>query len=63
VTQPSNAQFLVVFVIAAVAGAGVWLHADRNGSRHPTAWAMAVVLFLGIALPAYLIHVRRMRRR
>ena len=62
-TQPSNAQFLVVFVIAAVAGAGVWLHADRNGSRHPTAWAMAVALFLGIALPAYLIHVRRMRRR
>lgn len=62
-THPSTAQFLVGFVIAAVAGAAVFLHADRHGSRHPTAWASAVFLFLAIALPVYLFHVFRTRRR
>jgi hypothetical protein len=58
----SNTQFLVAFALAAVIGGGVWIHADRHGSKHPTAWAICVVLFLGIALPAYLIHVHRTRR-
>jgi ABC-type maltose transport system permease subunit len=40
----------------------VWLHADRNGIRHQTAWALFVVLFLLIALPVYVIYVRRRRR-
>jgi hypothetical protein len=62
-THPTTAQFLVGFAIAAIVGAGVWIHADRNGSKHPTAWAMAVVLFLAVAFPVYVIHVRRRRRR
>ena len=58
----STPQFLVGFALAAVIGGAVWVHADRHGSKHPTAWAMCVVLFLGIALPVYLIHVHRTRR-
>jgi Flp pilus assembly protein TadB len=58
----SNAEFLVIFAIAAVAGALVFLHADRNGSKHATAWACFVFLFLGLALPIYVIHVRSSRR-
>jgi hypothetical protein len=60
--HPSNAEFLVAFAVAAVAGGAVWIHADRHGSRHPTAWAISVVLFLAIALPIYLVHARRTRR-
>jgi hypothetical protein len=51
------------YAIASVSGATVFLHADRNGSRHLTAWAISVFLFLAIALPVYLVHVYRSRRR
>jgi hypothetical protein len=61
-THPSTAQFLIGFALAAVAGGAVFLHAERNSIRHPTAWASAVFLFLILALPAYLFHVRRTRR-
>jgi len=61
-SQPSPAEFLVAFVIATTAGIAVFLHADRNGSKHTTAWGISVFLFLAIALPIYLIHVRRTRR-
>ena len=59
----SNVQFLVAFTVATTAGIAVFLHTDRHGSKHTTAWGICVFLFLGIALPAYLIHVRRTRRR
>jgi hypothetical protein len=62
VAHPTNTQFLVAFAIDAVVGAAVWIHADRNGIRHQTAWALFVVLFLAIALPIYVIYVRRRRR-
>lgn len=58
----TTAQFLIAFAIDAVVGAAVWLHADRNGIRHQTAWAIAVFLFLIIALPVYIVYVRRRRR-
>ena len=60
--QASTAEFLIAFALAAIAGGAVWIHADRHGSRHPTAWAISVVLFLAIALPIYALHVRRSRR-
>jgi cytosine/uracil/thiamine/allantoin permease len=56
-------QFLVAFVIAAAVGTAVFFHADRNHIRHPSAWASVVFLFLVVGLPAYAIHVRRVRRR
>jgi len=59
----TNAQFLVAFVLAAAAGTAVFFHAERNRIRHPSAWASFVFLFLIFALPAYLLHVRRVRRR
>ncbi|HEY3921179.1 MAG TPA: hypothetical protein VGL76_03600 [Gaiellaceae bacterium] len=60
--QPSTADFLVAFVIAAGAGTAVFFHAERNRIKHPSAWASAVFLFLVVALPFYLVHVRRIRR-
>jgi hypothetical protein len=57
------AEFLVGFAIATAAGIGVFLHADRSGSKHVTAWGISVFLFLGLMLPVYVIHVVWTRRR
>ena len=62
-TNPSPAQFLIAFVLAAVAGTLVFFHADRNKIPHPSAWASFVLLFLIVGLPAYALYVRRVRRR
>ena len=59
----STGQFLVAFVLDAGAGTWVFFHAERNRVRHPSAWASFVFLFLLLGLPAYLLHVRRLRRR
>lgn len=59
----STAQFLFGFAVAAVIGGAVWIHADRHGSKHPTAWALSVTFFLAIALPVYLIRTRWLRRK
>lgn len=59
---PSTVEFLAAFVIAAAAGTAVFFHAERNRIKHPSAWASAVFLFLAVALPLYLLHVRRVRR-
>jgi len=61
-SNPSTAEFLVAFVLAACAGTAVFFHAERNQIRHPSGWASAVFLFLVFALPLYVLHVRRVRR-
>jgi hypothetical protein len=58
----SPAEFLIAFAIAAGIGTAVFFHAERNRIRHPSAWAGFVFLFLIVGLPAYLLHVRRLRR-
>jgi Flp pilus assembly protein TadB len=60
--QPTTAEFLAAFAVAAGAGTAVFFHAERNEIKHPSAWASAVFLFLAIALPLYLVDVRRVRR-
>jgi Flp pilus assembly protein TadB len=60
--QPTTAEFLAAFLIAAGAGTAVFFHAERNRIKYPSAWASAVFLFLAVALPLYLLHVRRVRR-
>jgi membrane protein YdbS with pleckstrin-like domain len=61
-TQLTNAQFAVVFAISAVVGAAVWIHADRHGSKHPTAWGIAAVLAPALVVIIYIVHNRRRRR-
>jgi 4-amino-4-deoxy-L-arabinose transferase-like glycosyltransferase len=62
VAQLTTVQFLVAFVIAAAVGTGVFFHAEKRHIKHPSAWASFVFLFLIVGLPAYAIHVRRVRR-
>jgi 4-amino-4-deoxy-L-arabinose transferase-like glycosyltransferase len=63
VADPTTAQFLVAFAIAAIAGTLVFFHAERSRIKHPSAWASFVFLFLIVGLPVYALHVRRVRRR
>lgn len=58
----STAEFVAAWLLAAAAATAVFLHAGRNGVAHPTAWGAGVFLFLGIALPLYVIHYYRKKR-
>ena len=60
--QLTPVEFLLAFVLAAGAGTAVFFHAERHKIKHPSAWASGVFLFLAIALPFYLLHVRRVRK-
>jgi len=41
----------------------VFFHAERNQIKHPSAWATFVFALLLFGLPAYVLHVRRVRAR
>jgi hypothetical protein len=56
-------EFLLVVVLASALSMGVFWHASKRGSRHPTAWGVATFLFAGIAIPAYVISVILANRR
>lgn len=58
----TTAQFLTAYVVGAIAGGLVFLHADRNGSKHATAWAIAVFL-LPISVVVYIFRNRRRQGR
>jgi len=61
ITHPTTAEFLIEFVVGAVVGAGLFLHADKHGSKRPTAWAIFGFFAPAIALGVYLVHRRRKR--
>jgi Flp pilus assembly protein TadB len=56
-------QFLLAWALAGAAAVVVFLHADRRGVGHATAWGIGVFLFLGLFLPLYVIHYRRQKRK
>ena len=56
-------QFIVAWALAGAAAVVVFLHADRRGVGHATAWGIGVFLFLGLFLPLYVIHYRRQKRK
>ena len=57
----TTAQLLVAWALAGCAAIGVFLHANRHGVAHATAWGIGVFLILGLALPLYVLHYRRQR--
>jgi cytosine/uracil/thiamine/allantoin permease len=61
-SPPGTGEFLAVFVISAIAGTFVFFHAERNRIKHPSAWASAVFLFVGLGLLLYALYVRRVKR-
>ena len=59
--QLTTTQFLVAWALAGAASIAVFLHANRKGVPHATAWGVGVFLVLGLALPLYVIHYYRRR--
>ena len=59
--QPTTAEFLVAWTLAAGAAIAVFLHANRHHVAHPTAWGVGVFLVLGLVLPLYVVYYRRQR--
>jgi hypothetical protein len=55
----STPAFLLAWALATTAAILVFVHANKRGSRHATAWGICVFLALAFALPAYLVHNRR----
>jgi hypothetical protein len=53
----SPGEFVLVVAIAAGLSMGVFWHASKRGSRHATAWGIAVFLFAGLAIPLYVLSV------
>ena len=51
--------FLIAWAIDAAEAIAVFLHADKRGNRHATAWGAGVFLFLIPVLPIYIFRARR----
>jgi 4-amino-4-deoxy-L-arabinose transferase-like glycosyltransferase len=62
-TQLTGTQLVILLVIWTGAAMAVFRHAERRHDRHATAWGVGTFLALGVAVPLYLLHVARERRR
>ncbi|MGH3116137.1 MAG: hypothetical protein ACRDQ2_03325 [Gaiellales bacterium] len=51
----------MAWALAGGAAIAVFLHANRHGVGHATAWGIGVFLLLGLILPLYVIYYRRRR--
>jgi hypothetical protein len=58
-TAPTVPTVLIAWTLATAAAILVFLHANKHGSRHSTAWGISVFFALGLALPIYVVHARR----
>ena len=56
VATADPATFLIAVALAAVISPGLFLHATKHGSRHPTAWGVAAFLAAGVTVPVYFIR-------
>jgi hypothetical protein len=62
VSRPSFGQVLVLLLVSASLSMWTYWHASRRGSKHATAWGVAVFLFWPSIL-VYLGHFFLARRR
>jgi hypothetical protein len=56
VIELTRGEALVALVAWTAAFLLVWWHADRHGSRHPTAWGIAAFLAAGLVVPVYFVR-------
>jgi len=53
--------FLIAWALDTTAAILIFLHANKRGSRHATAWGISVFFALGLALPIYVVHRRHQK--
>lgn len=63
VGSPDPVTFVLAVALAAAMSMGVFAHASKHGSRHPTAWGIATFLAAGVAIPVYFVRFWIRRRR
>lgn len=61
--RPDTLTFLVAVALAAAVSMAVYAHAERHGSKHPTAWGIAAFLMAGVVVPVYFLRYWLRRRR
>jgi hypothetical protein len=59
----SEGELVAVLVVWAAAFLVVFLHAQRHGSKHATAWGVAAFLAAGVVVPVYFVRHWLRRRR
>jgi hypothetical protein len=60
---PSPGAFFVALVVSVSCSVLVYAHAERNGSRHPTAWGIVGFAFALAGVAVYFGHHFLTRRR
>ena len=55
ISNPAPVDFEIAVVLAAGLAMLVFRHADKHGSRHPTAWGVFTFLAALIAIPLYVL--------
>jgi len=67
VTDPfaglSQGELVALLLVWAAAFLVVFLHAQRHGSKHATAWGVAAFLAAGVVVPVYFVRYWLRRRR
>jgi hypothetical protein len=56
--QPTTPTFLLAWALDTTAAILIFLHANKRGSRHATAWGISTFFALAVAVPIYLVHGR-----
>ncbi|MBA3717244.1 MAG: hypothetical protein H0W87_03325 [Actinobacteria bacterium] len=59
----SPGTFILLVVFSAALAMGVFWHASKHGSKHPTAWGIATFFFAVLGVLVYAIHYLNSRRR
>lgn len=60
---PEPSLFAASVVIGAAAALLIFWHADRHGSRHPTAWGVGAFFAAIVVVPLYFLRHRLRRGR
>ena len=59
----SQGELFALLLVWAAAFLVVFLHAQRHGSKHATAWGVAAFLAAGVVVPVYFVRYWLRRRR
>jgi drug/metabolite transporter (DMT)-like permease len=55
-SNPSAVNFVIAVILAAGLATLIFRHAERHGSRHPTAWGLFTFLLALLAIPLYFLN-------
>ena len=58
----SAGEIAVLLLVWSAAFLLVFMHAQRHGSKHATAWGIAAFLAAGIVVPVYFVRYWLLRR-